>query len=776
MAFPLDPRPDAWLRERVRLEHPGDPRDGRFVLAWVCTALRADDNPLLDAARRAAAKHALPLLVYQGLTHRAWYASDRTHGFILEGARDLAEALAVQGIRYVLHVERGDERGALRRLAADAAMVFAEDFPVGDLPGWRAALARSSGRPLYAVDCACVLPMRVVGRAWERAFAFREATDADRRARLGVTVSPAPAVPAWEGALPFTPTDLSREPIADVLAAMPIDHAVNLPRDLPGGERAARARWDAWRTAHLGTYHTRRTDAGDPGGASELSAHLHFGMISPWRVAAEALAQGGAGAEKFLDELLTWRELAWCFCAHRADHATALPAWATQSLAATRDRRARRPALDAIERGETGDALFDLAQRSLRLRATLHNNVRMTWGRTLAGWFADPAEGLRVITNLNHRYALDGRDPSSYGGILWCYGQFDRAQGDHGGPLGAISARDGDTHLKRYGAGRYAASVARGEGGARCVIVGAGVAGLMAARALRDAGVQVTLLDKGRAPGGRIATRRHDDARYDHGAQFLTARDPRFARHVNAWADAGVLRAWFGEAWCAPGGMSALPRHLAQGLDVRTDVTARAVREDHGRWIVDDAAGGLWEADAVILTAPAPQSLALLDAGGVSLGPALRNSLEGVRYHRCLAGIFDAPWPDALPAHGVAPAGDPLGWLACNRRKGVSLVDALTAHASPAWSEAHWALSDDAVLDLMAAALTDRLGARPAARSLKRWRYARPAVSLDGPAVSHGGALVIAGDAFAPGEGRVEGAALSGLAAAARVAGALRAG
>ncbi len=120
---------------------------------------------------------------------------------------------------------------------------------------------------------------------------------------------PAPAVPVREGALPFTPTDLSREPIADVLAAMPIDHAVTQPWDLPGGERAARARWDAWRTAHLGTYHTRRTDAGDPGGASELSAHLHFGMIAPWRVAAEALAQGGPGAEKFLDELLTRREL-----------------------------------------------------------------------------------------------------------------------------------------------------------------------------------------------------------------------------------------------------------------------------------------------------------------------------------------------------------------------------------------------------------------------------------------------------------------------------------
>ena len=132
--------------------------------------------------------------------------------------------------------------------------------------------------------------------------------------------------------------------------------------------------------------------------------------------------------------------------------------------------------------------------------------------------------------------------------------------------------------------------------------------------------------------------------------------------------------------------MSSLPRHLARGLDVRTDVTARAARDDRGRWTVEDVTGARWEADAVILTAPAPQSLALLDAGGVGLAEAARRSLEGVRYHRCLAGMFDAPWPDALPAHGVAPAEDPLSWLACNRRKGASAVDALTAHASPAWA------------------------------------------------------------------------------------------
>ena len=777
--FPLGPEPDAWLRERVRLEHPGDTTGGRFVLYWMCTALRSRDNPCLDAARRAAAKRDLPLLVYQGLTHRAWYASDRTHAFILEGAADVAEDLAAQGVRHVLHIERdAREHGALARLAADAAMVFTEDFPVGDLPRWRAALARACGRPIYAVDAACALPMRLVDRAYERAFAFREATAESRRARLDTEAPNAPSVPQWEGALPFTPVDARSVDLAETLALMRIDHGVGPVDGLRGGARAAQAHWSRWRDAELRSYHARRTDAADPRGASALSPYLHFGMIAPWRVAAEALALGGPGAEKFLDELLTWRELAWCFCAHRTDYGdvTALPAWARQTLADTADRRTQRPTLDAIERAETGDALFDLAQRTLRTRGWLHNNLRMTWGRILAAWFRDPAEGLRVITDLNHRYALDGRDPASYGGILWCYGQFDRAQGDHGGPLGAITARDGAAHLRRLDVPAYR-GFHRLDAAPRagCVVVGAGIAGLMAARTLHDQGIAVTVLDKGRAPGGRVGTRRVDGASFDHGAQFFTARDPRFARHVAAWEDTGVVRRWFDETLRGAPGMSALPRFLAAGIAVRCDVTVTAITRTATGYAVHTADGAVFEAPAMIVTAPVPQSLALLDAGGVALDPSIRARLDAVTYTRCLAGLFASPWPVSLPAHGVARVeGETLAWLASNAVKGVSEADALTAHATPAFSLARWGDDDAGVLDALGAEVAQYTGSLPRPVSLKRWRYARPEVFLDGPAVvNDGGCLVVTGDAFHPDGGRVEAAALAGVAAAAAVRDAL---
>lgn len=300
------------------------------------------------------------------------------------------------------------------------------------------------------------------------------------------------------------------------------------------------------------------------------------------------------------------------------------------------------------------------------------------------------------------------------------------------------------------------------------MVVGAGVAGLAAARALVDRGDSVVVLDKGRAPGGRLATRRVDDAVFDHGAQFFTTRDGRLGAEVAAWRDAGVVTPWFDGAWRGARGMSSLARHLAAGLDVRTGVTVRAVARSREGYAVD---GGdeRYGCELVVLTAPVAQSLALLDAGGVALDPAARAVLAGVSYDRCLAGMFAAAWPGSLPAHGVARVdGEVLSWLASNRAKGLCAADAVTAHGSAAWSLARWDDDDAAVLAAMGAEVTRHTGTEARPVALKRWRYARPARFVEGPVVVRdgGATLAFAGDAFDADGGRVEAAWRSGVAAA----------
>jgi predicted NAD/FAD-dependent oxidoreductase len=111
----------------------------------------------------------------------------------------------------------------------------------------------------------------------------------------------------------------------------------------------------------------------------------------------------------------------------------------------------------------------------------------------------------------------------------------------------------------------------------RVIVIGAGLAGLIAAQQLSNSGHDVVVLDKGKSPGGRLATRRIGDATLDHGAQFFTVREPEFEHHVHQWIQAGVVREWCKgfsaqdshPRYIGTHGMSGIAKHLAQGVDVR---------------------------------------------------------------------------------------------------------------------------------------------------------------------------------------------------------------
>lgn len=322
-------------------------------------------------------------------------------------------------------------------------------------------------------------------------------------------------------------------------------------------------------------------------------------------------------------------------------------------------------------------------------------------------------------------------------------------------------------------------------------MVGAGLSGLMAARRLVDTGHDVTVLDKGRSPGGRLATRRIEadggaTARLDHGAQFFTVRSDTMQRFVDDWMRIGLVRVWcrgfsHGSLDVAPGsavatrraddgfprhvvvgGMTALAKHLAEGLDVRCGEQVRTVRRvDATRWSVE--AEGSLEADAVVVTCPLPQSCALLDGTGVDVPDALR----ATEYDRTIALLAVLDAPSAVPAPGGVQRADPVfSWIGDNVAKGVSDVPALTFHASPDWSEQHWDTGEAEQSRLLHEAAAPWFGdAHVVASQVKRWRYATPRTLWPEPYWSDGATrLVLAGDAFAG--PRVEGAVLSGVAAA----------
>jgi photolyase PhrII len=799
---PLSDRLPSAIRERVtvRDDRPLTVEGRDVVLYWMRTAVRGHENPALDAALAASAELGLPVLVYHGVSERYPYASDRLHAFILQGAQDVAVELAERGVAYALHVEREGHRGPhLRDLARRAALVVTEDMPVPPLVDWTRDLARSIDVPLWTVDTACVVPMSSVGRRPERAFAFRDATRRIRDARIAQPWTEAqvsrPAPDLASLGLPFEPVDTGAMDLDELLSACDIDHAVAPVHDTPGGSVAGYARFEQF-LGRLRGYAKRRNDP-LVDGVSRMSAYLHFGHVSPLRVARRVASIGGAGADKYLDELLVWRELAHAWCWHTADvHAAdeAIPGWARQTLADhARDPRAELLDLETLARGRTGDALWDAAQRSLLRHGELHNNLRMTWGKALLGWTPDLEAAMERLADLNHRYALDGRDPSSYGGLWWCLGLFDRPFTPEQPVFGKVRERTTAVHAKRLDVERYASRVGRPIAPRlpRVLVIGAGLSGLACARALTDHGLEVVVVDKGRAAGGRMSTRRADAAlRFDHGAQFFTARGESFRRHVGAWEERGVVARWEarfvtlerGELGPDPGNdaryvgtpsMSAVARHVASDLAVRSGTrVAELMRGADGRWIARDVDGNDIGSgfDLVVCALPAAQAAELLDRPA----PALAQRARGVEIAPCIAAMvaFERPLDVAFDAAFVGGSAE-LSWLARDASKPGrdAACDSWVVHAGPEWSarciEHEPAKLLEPLLDAFAVAVGRELPAT-VYDAVHRWRYALPTRPLDDRSVFDADlGLGLCGDWC--GGPRVEGAWRSGTDLAGRI-------
>ena len=312
----------------------------------------------------------------------------------------------------------------------------------------------------------------------------------------------------------------------------------------------------------------------------------------------------------------------------------------------------------------------------------------------------------------------------------------------------------------------------------RAVVIGAGISGLVAARGLVNAGVDVLVIERSRSVGGRMATRRIGTATLDHGAQFFTTRTPAFRKQVDEWVERGLVRVWshgFGvddgyPRFVATAGMNALAKDLAVGLEVECSTMAFAVRADEdrssaktNRWqvVIDD--GSTRSADAIVITTPLPQAFALLADTSVGLDETLFRT----DYDRTITMLAVLDQPGIVPdPGGVQEPDSTFSFIGDSMAKGVSAEPAMTFHATAAWSEEHWSESKEQLLDSLESAAAPWLGdATVVERQLKKWRFATPRTIWPDPYwATPDNTIVLAGDAFAG--PRIEGAHNSGMAAA----------
>lgn len=309
-------------------------------------------------------------------------------------------------------------------------------------------------------------------------------------------------------------------------------------------------------------------------------------------------------------------------------------------------------------------------------------------------------------------------------------------------------------------------------------IIGAGMAGVVAARTLTQAGHRVTLLEKSRGFGGRMSTRRSDFGGFDHGAQYFTVRDARFQKALDLTAQ-GVVAPWQANTvrvlddggrvlaaapapkdirYVANPGMSALVAHwaapLVQGLgDAQVLLNTRVTRIERDRlnpqrWqlccestsaeaVASPVLGGF---DKVLVAVPHVQALDLLRASQLAVG--WQEQLAAVRVAPCWTLMLAFPHAVGGAAfgpswHAARSSHHRIAWLAReNSKPGRSAVERWTVQASPAWSERHLEDDDERVKAKLLKGFAEITGIRtePAHAVVHRWRYAQTEQALG---VSH---------------------------------------
>ena len=325
------------------------------------------------------------------------------------------------------------------------------------------------------------------------------------------------------------------------------------------------------------------------------------------------------------------------------------------------------------------------------------------------------------------------------------------------------------------------------------LIVGAGLAGLMAATTLRENGLTARVIDRGRSVGGRLATRRvGENGLADHGAQFFTVRTSTLQRYVDRWRALDLVYVW-GTGWsdgslkrtisdghpryAVRGGMNKLAKHLEQGINISLDRLVSGIRQENGGWELYDSGGNAYRGKGLIMTPPMPETLALLTASGAHLSADDDAALRRIRFGPCLCGIHAVNGDVDLPAPGAMQNfQSDVYWIADNQAKGISATRIITSHANAKFSRQNWDASEADIIRALESAVQPFLkpGAQIVQTQVKKWRYSVPLtthpqeclLAQDLPP------LVFAGDAFG-GRGRVEGAFLSGIAAGETMAEAL---
>lgn len=462
--------------------------EGSYVLYWMQAYRRFDANFAFEYAVHLAKKFQKELIVYEGFRMDYPWSSERIHTFILEGMEDNGERAKELGVNYWSFVETKDNpaRGILKKICESAVCVVTDDFPCFIIPEQTANLAKKVNCSVFRVDSNSLVPIGFYGREASAARVLRIWMHKAFQKNWGDFAKEFWTKKDLEDTNRNSKPPFASSSLSDLdLSKMKFKENVLPFAGKKGGRKEALRQLKVFIQDKLNEYLTKRSNPDDPKltATSGLSPYLHFGFISVQEIVLEILKahklissiperlknQKPGDRENFLtpnptlnhffDELLTWREIGYLFFWEKPEfrkNLSHLPDWVQKNFA--KHGNDKRPFLytrEDWESAKTHDPLWNAAQIELVKTGSMHNYMRMLWGKKVIEWSASYEEAFDTLEHLNNKYAYDGRNPNSYTGILWCFGLFDRPWFPERPVLGNLRYMSSDSTKKKFKLNSY---------------------------------------------------------------------------------------------------------------------------------------------------------------------------------------------------------------------------------------------------------------------------------------------------------------------------------
>ena len=412
--------------ERVQNLNEADLREGGYVLYWMQSSQRAEQNHALEYAVRRANDLNQRLLVVFGLTDDYPEANLRHYTFMLEGLKDAQEALYKRGIEMV--VREGSPEEVALEAGKNASLIVTDRGYMRPQKKWREKVAREADCLVTQVESDVVVPVELASGKQEHAARTLRPKIQEYLEDFLVALRP---TRVEKRSTNMREDGLDLSDVEKVLDGMDLDRSVGALSHLyKGGNSEAKKIFRRFLKQGLGGYYANRNQP-QTDYASHMSKYLHFGHVSPIWLALQAREASAKhnNIESFVEELVVRRELSMNFVFYNNDYDSYsnLPGWARKSLEEHKgDEREYTYTRKQLENAETHDEYWNAAMKEMVHTGYMHNYMRMYWGKKILEWSNTPEHAYKTTLYLNNKYFLDGRDPNSFANVAWVFGQHDR--------------------------------------------------------------------------------------------------------------------------------------------------------------------------------------------------------------------------------------------------------------------------------------------------------------------------------------------------------------